>query len=208
MPGNNQQARTVVLATRNQGKLREMRELLEPHGFRVLPVSELDDVDVAETASTFVENALIKAREAAAVSGLPAIADDSGLEVDALGGAPGVRSARYSGDDASDEDNVARLLDALAGIHGGARSAHFRCVAVYLAHPQHPAPVIREGTWDGLVLDAPRGEGGFGYDPVFLDLASGLSAAELEPAEKNRRSHRGQAVSALASVLAARGVAA
>ena len=148
MPGNNQQARTVVLATRNQGKLREMRELLEPHGFRVLPVSEFDHVDVAETASTFVENALIKARAAAAVSGLPAIADDSGLEVDALGGAPGVRSARYSGDDASDEDNVARLLDALAGIHSSARSAHFRCVEVYLAHPQHPA-ILRPLDWRG-----------------------------------------------------------
>ena len=208
MPEDNQQARTVVLATRNQGKLREMRDLLEPHGFRVLPVSDFDDVDVAETASTFVENALIKARAAATVSGLPAIADDSGLEVDALGGAPGVRSARYAGDSASDESNVARLLDALAGVRGGARSARFRCVAVYLAHPQHPTPVIREGRWDGLVLEAPRGHGGFGYDPVFLDPGTGLSAAELDPAEKNRRSHRGQAVSALAAALAQSGVAA
>lgn len=192
----------MVLATRNAGKLREMRALLEPHGLRVVPVSDFSGDDVAETAHTFVENALIKARAASAASGLPAIADDSGLEVDALDGAPGVRSARYAGEGASDADNVARLLGALHGVGEGQRGARFRCAAVYLAHPCHPTPVIREGCWEGRVLEAPRGDGGFGYDPVFLDPVSGLSAAELDPAAKNRLSHRGQAVRALAAALA------
>ena len=202
MPGRGEPGREVVLATRNTGKLREMRQLLEPHGFRVLPVSDFDTTEVAETAPTFVENALIKARAAARASGLPAIADDSGIEVDALDGAPGVRSARYAGETASDEDNVRKLLEALSGVRGAARSARFRCVVVYLAHAGHPAPLIRDGRWEGLVLEAPRGEGGFGYDPVFLDPETGSSAAELVPEDKNRRSHRGQALRALVAALA------
>jgi len=195
-------AREVVLATRNAGKLREMRALLEPQGLRVRPVSEFGDQEVAETAPTFVENALLKARAAAAASGLPAIADDSGLEVDALGGAPGVRSARYAGEGASDEDNVRALLAALEAVAPGARTARFRCAAVWLAHPSHPTPIICEAAWEGQVLCAPRGGAGFGYDPVFLDPESGRSAAELDPAHKNRVSHRARALGALVAALA------
>jgi XTP/dITP diphosphohydrolase len=193
--------RKVVLASRNVGKLREMRELLAPHGLEVHNVSDFTDVDVEETAPSFVENALIKARAAALVSGLPAIADDSGLEVDALNGAPGVLSARYAGPGASDQDNVDKLLDALSGRSAHERSARFRCAAVYLAHPEHPTPLLCAGTWEGLVLDAPRGDGGFGYDPVFLDPLLALSAAELEADQKNSVSHRGQAIRALVAAL-------
>lgn len=193
----------MVLATRNAGKVRELSELLVPHGFRVIALDAFDAPDVQESASTFVENALLKARSAAAATGLPAIADDSGLEVDRLDGAPGVHSARYAGDDASDEANVALLLRSLAGVPDEARSARFRCAAVYLAHPMHPTPVICEGCWEGFILQAPRGELGFGYDPVFVDPASGLSAAELAPEDKNRISHRAQAVRSLVAVLTA-----
>ncbi len=196
--------RRVVLATRNPGKLREMASLLAPLGLDVVPVSDFADDAPDESAPTFVENALIKARAAARASGLPAIADDSGLEVDALHGAPGVRSARFAGEAASDGDNVARLLALLAGVEPARRTARFRCAAVYLEHPEHPAPLIREGAWEGVVLDAPRGAGGFGYDPVFLDPVSGRSAAELDPAHKNRVSHRGIAVRALAAALGGR----
>jgi XTP/dITP diphosphohydrolase len=195
--------REVVLATRNAGKVRELSELLVPHAYRVVALDEFDAPDVEESAPTFVENALLKARSAAAATGLPAIADDSGLEVDHLDGAPGVYSARYAGEGASDEANVALLLKSLAGVPDEARTARFRCAAVYLAHPTHPTPVICEGCWEGVVLPAPRGTQGFGYDPVFLDPASGLSAAELAPAEKNRISHRARAVRALVAVLAA-----
>lgn len=195
--------REVVLATRNAGKVRELSELLVPHGYRVVALDQFDAPDVVESASTFVENALLKARSAAAATGLPAIADDSGLEVDRLDGAPGVHSARYAGDDASDEANVALLLKSLDGVPDAARSARFRCAAVYLAHPTHPTPVICQGCWEGFVLQAPRGDQGFGYDPVFVDPARGLSAAELAPQDKNRISHRAQAVRALVAVLAA-----
>lgn len=195
-------SRELVLATRNAGKLREMRALLAAHGFHVRALSEFDAGPVAETAPTFVENALLKARAAAAASGLPAIADDSGLEVDALGGAPGVLSARYAGECASDADNVDKLLTALRTVHDAQRSARFRCAAVYLVHPQHPSPIICQAHWEGRILHTPRGTHGFGYDPVFLDPAAGMSAAELAAEHKNRISHRGQAVRALAAALA------
>jgi XTP/dITP diphosphohydrolase len=193
--------RRVVLATRNAGKVRELEAMLAPHGFELLPISRWEAAEPEESAPTFLENALIKARAAATVSGLPAIADDSGLEVDALDGAPGVRSARFAGPGASDADNVARLLSLLEGLEPARRSARFRCAAVYLPHPEHPTPVVCESAWEGFVLEAPRGEGGFGYDPVFLDPSSGLSAAELEPGHKNRVSHRAGAVSALVRAL-------
>lgn len=195
-------SRELVLATRNAGKLREMRALLAAQGYRVRALSEFDAGPVEESAPTFVENALLKARAAAAASGLPAIADDSGLEVDALGGAPGVRSARYAGEGASDADNVDKLLAALRAVPDAQRSARFRCAAVYLAHPQHPTPIICQACWEGRILHAPRGTQGFGYDPVFLDPAAGMSAAELAAEHKNRISHRGQALRALAAALA------
>jgi XTP/dITP diphosphohydrolase len=194
--------RELVLATHNAGKLREMRELLAPHGFQVVPVSRFAAAQAEESAPTFVENALIKARAAARASGLPAIADDSGIEVDALDGAPGVRSARYAGACATDADNVAMLLAALREVTAARRTARFRCAAVYLAHAEHPTPIIREAHWEGRILHAPRGAGGFGYDPVFLDPGSGLSAAELSAPHKHRISHRGQAVRALVAALA------
>ena len=195
-------SRDVVLATRNAGKLREMRDLLAPHGLHVLPVSSFTSAEVEETAPTFVENALLKARAAARASGLPAIADDSGIEVDALDGAPGVHSARYAGEGAADADNVAKLLAALRALADEHRCARFRCAAVYLEHPEHPTPIIREAHWEGRILHAPRGSGGFGYDPVFLDPQSGLSAAELSAPHKNRISHRALAVRALVAALA------
>ena len=194
--------RDLVLATRNAGKVRELSQLLVPLGVRVVALDEFDAPDVEESAPTFIENALLKARSAAAATGLPAIADDSGLEVDFLDGAPGVRSARYAGLGATDAQNVALLLRSLEGVCGPARSARFRCAAVYLPHPLHPTPVVCEAHWEGVVLAAPRGAGGFGYDPVFLDPVSGLSAAELAPQDKNRISHRARAVRALVRELA------
>ena len=191
----------IVLATRNPGKLAELAQMLATLGLSVVPVSQFDDGDVAENAPTFVENAIVKARAAARASALPAVGDDSGLEVDALHGAPGVRSARYAGDGASDEDNVGKLLDALAGVDDVARSARFRCVAVYLSHAEDPSPIICEGVWEGRVASAPRGSGGFGYDPVFEDSASGLTAAELSSECKNTVSHRGRALAALVARL-------
>jgi XTP/dITP diphosphohydrolase len=197
------QHRTLVLATHNVGKLREMQALLAPLGFEVLAVSRFESEPVEETASTFVENALIKARAAARASGLPAIADDSGIEVDALGGAPGVRSARFAGEGASDAENLASLLAALSHVEDVQRTARFRCAAVYLEHPEHPTPIICEAHWEGSIARAPRGKGGFGYDPVFLDRRTGTSAAELGVQDKNRISHRGQALRALVTALRA-----
>jgi len=184
----------LVLASSNPGKLREMNTLLEPADFRVRPQSDFGIAEAAETGLSFVENAILKARHAAEQSGLPAIADDSGLEVDALDGAPGIHSARYAGPAASDADNVAKLLAALDGVPGPQRSARFQCLLVYLHHARDPTPVICQGTWAGRILDAPRGSHGFGYDPVFFVPTEGMSAAELDPAIKNRLSHRSQAL--------------
>lgn len=192
--------RDVVLATRNAGKLAEMQALLGPLGWRLRAVSEFT-ADVAdEPAPTFVENAIAKARHAAVAAGLPALADDSGLEVDALDGAPGVRSARYAGD-GGDAANNARLLGALAGVPEERRGARFVCALAFLRHPADPVPVLAIGAWRGRILVAPRGAGGFGYDPLFLDPETGLASAELPPAEKNRRSHRARAIAALLAQL-------
>ena len=192
----------IVLASSNHGKLAELRALLEPAGLRVVPQDALGVEPPEETGLTFVENALIKARAACAATGLPAIADDSGVVVDALDGAPGVRSARYAGDGASDADNVARLLEALAGVATPRRSAAFVCVVAYLRHALDPCPIVCEGGWKGRILDTPRGGGGFGYDPVFFVESLGRTAAELSRAEKNAISHRGQALAQLLDRLA------
>lgn len=186
----------AVLASGNPGKLREFREMLGDSGIELRPQGEFDIEPAPETAPTFVENALAKARHVARATGLSAIADDSGLEVDALGGAPGVRSARYAGEPADDEANNRRLLDELADVPAAGRAARFRAVLVFLRHADDPAPLIAEGEWRGRIADAPRGHGGFGYDPLFL-LEDGRSAAELSPGEKNRLSHRGRALAEL-----------
>jgi XTP/dITP diphosphohydrolase len=196
--------RPLVIATGNPGKLREFRELLAGLPFDVTAQSALGIASVEETGSTFFANALLKARHAARLSGRAAIADDSGLEVDALGGAPGVYSARYAGRDADDAANNARLLAELIDVPEAQRGARYRCVLVYLDGPEDPAPLLAEGVWEGRVLQAPRGTGGFGYDPLFYVPELRLTAGELESAEKNRRSHRGTALGALRTLLAAR----
>lgn len=193
----------LVLATGNAGKLREMRAILAPWGVDVRPQSEFTRAAAEETGASFVENALLKARFAAEVSGLPAIADDSGLEVDALHGAPGIYSARYAGPGADDAANNARLLRDLETVPDAERSARYRCAMVYLRWALDPAPLVCQASWEGRIGRLPRGRGGFGYDPLFLlpDLAK--TAAELDPAEKNRISHRGQAMAELARKMAA-----
>ncbi len=188
---------TVVLASRNAKKLIELAVLVAPLGFTAQLVSAYSSEEVAETAPTFVENALLKARHAARVSGLPAIADDSGLEVDALHGAPGVRSARYAGEPSNDAANNARLLADLKGVPAAARSARFVSATVWLRHADDPVPLIAIGTWAGRILEAPRGAQGFGYDPLFWVASHGKSAAELAPATKNRISHRARAMRSL-----------
>ena len=194
----------LVLATGNPGKLRELQALLEGSGIEVCPQSDFGVPEVAETGLSFVENALIKARNAARHSGLPAIADDSGLEVDALDGAPGIYSARYAGPDASDRDNLEKLLDALRDVPEPQRGARFQCLMVYLRHAEDPTPVICQGTWEGRILTRPQGEGGFGYDPVFLVPDQGCSSAQLPAEVKNRLSHRGRALRALVAQLTGR----
>ncbi|MDE0690791.1 MAG: RdgB/HAM1 family non-canonical purine NTP pyrophosphatase [Gammaproteobacteria bacterium] len=193
--------RRVVLASDNAGKLREMQALLG--GVDLLPQGELGIEGAEETAVTFVENALLKARHAARESGLAAIADDSGLVVRALGGAPGVWSARYAGEPKSDAANNAKLIAALRGASD--RSAHFHCTLVLLHSAEDPDPVIVSRAWHGVVVDQPRGSNGFGYDPHFLLESRGCTAAELDAATKNALSHRGQACRALAELLAERG---
>ena len=182
----------LVLASNNAGKLREFRRLLEPLGLDVLSQAELGVAEADEPHVTFIENALAKARHASTRSGLPALADDSGICVDALGGAPGVRSARYAGDPKSDARNNTALIAALQGVTD--RRAHYYCVLALLRHADDPQPIVAEGVWHGTVIDAPRGNGGFGYDPHFQDCATGLTGAELPLARKNELSHRGQAL--------------
>jgi len=191
----------VVLATGNPGKAREMESMLG-EGFEALTQADFEVVSPAEIGASFLENALLKAQHAAALSGLPAIGDDSGLEVDALDGAPGIYSARYAGIKANDELNVAKLLRQLRDVPEERRQARFRCVAVYVRSADDPSPVIVEGAWEGSIALAPRGQGGFGYDPVFIDPDSGRTAAELDAAAKNARSHRGQAMQSLKERLA------
>jgi XTP/dITP diphosphohydrolase len=189
--------REVVLASRNAKKLAELQELVAPLGVCLRTVAEFTDVTAEEPAPTFIENALLKARHAAQQSGLPALADDSGIEVDALRGAPGVRSARYAGPDASDADNNARLLHELRDVPEAARTARYVCVLAYVREADDPVPVIAEGQWRGRILRVARGDNGFGYDPLFWVEAHGRTAAELAPALKNRLSHRARAAAAL-----------
>ena len=191
-----------VVASSNAGKLAEFRDLLGEAGYEFVTQGELGVTDAEETGLTFVENALLKARHAARVTGLPALADDSGLCVDALGGAPGLYSARYAGPHGDAQANIAKLLDAMKDVPRAQRTAHFIAVIVLLRHAEDPQPVIAEGRWSGRILDAPRGDGGFGYDPVFLDPENNLSAAEFDPAIKNRLSHRGRALAVLRQKLA------
>ena len=187
----------LVLASGHAGKLVELRELLGDDGFTLRAQSEFNVEDVEETGLSFVENALLKARHAAEATGLPALADDSGLCVDALGGAPGLYSARYAGPGGDAARNIERLLRELEGVPDEARGASFHCCIVLLRHATDPKPLVVEGAWRGRILHAPRGDGGFGYDPVFLDPDSGLTAAELPAARKNALSHRGRALAAL-----------
>lgn len=192
-----------VVATANRGKLAEIEALLDGCGIELVLQGELGVEPADETAPTFVENALIKARHASTRSGLPAIADDSGLCVDALDGAPGVRSARYGGVETDDRRNIERLLEALKDVPPERRGARFQCVVVALQHPEDPAPLIATGKWAGVIASTPAGAHGFGYDPVFVDPATGCTAAELPPDRKNRISHRGAALRELARLLRA-----
>jgi XTP/dITP diphosphohydrolase len=183
----------IVVASSNRGKLEEIREILGEE-FELIAQGDLGIEDADETATTFVENALLKAKNAARASGLPAMGDDSGLCVNALNGAPGLYSARYAGEHGNAAANIAKLLDAMRDVEDGKRTAHFHCSIVLVAHAEDATPIIAEGRWDGRILDAPRGERGFGYDPIFFDPALNAGAGELDPAVKNRVSHRGQAL--------------
>jgi len=192
----------LVLASNNAKKLGELREILAPLGWELIPQGEFDVPEAEEPHGTFVENALEKARHAARLTGLPALADDSGVCIDALGGAPGVHSARYAGEPKSDARNNAKLLAEL--VSKDSRHGHYYCVLVFVRAADDPQPIIAEGEWHGEILTAARGAGGFGYDPLFLISELGLSVAEIPAAEKNRRSHRGQALARLVERLQAR----
>lgn len=184
--------KTLVLASNNEGKLREFRRLLAPLGIELVAQGDLAIPEAEEPHPTFVENALAKARHASRLSGHPALSDDSGVCVVALGGAPGVYSARYAGEPKSDARNNAKLIEVLAGTAD--RRAHYACVLVLVRHPEDPEPIITEGRWDGRIVDTPRGSGGFGYDPHFEDLESGLTGAQMPLERKNQVSHRGKAL--------------
>ncbi|CCK74248.1 MAG: RdgB/HAM1 family non-canonical purine NTP pyrophosphatase [Oleispira antarctica] len=190
----------LVLASGNQGKLREFSQLFANKNIQVIPQSEFDTIEAEETGLSFVENAILKARNACKFSGLPALADDSGLEVDALKGAPGIYSARYAADEhgqTSDEANYLKLLDALQGVPTEQRTARFQCVLVYMRHEHDPTPQVFQGHWEGQILAEPSGVEGFGYDPVFLVPSENCSSAELSKDKKNALSHRGQAIQEL-----------
>jgi len=197
-------SKTIVLASSNAGKVREFNQLLGDLQLEVVPQSQFNVADADETGLTFVENAILKARNAAQHTGLPALADDSGLEVDALHGAPGIYSARYAGPNASDTENLEKLLGMLKDVPGEKRGARFQCVLVYLRHALDPTPLICQGTWEGRILTAPRGTSGFGYDPVFFVPTHACSAAELPAETKNALSHRGQALRQLLTALPGR----
>src|SRR6185503_12524813 len=188
--------RRVVLASSNAGKLREFSELLGASGLELARQSDFQIAAPPETGVTFLENALIKARNASGIARLPAIADDSGIEVDALGGAPGVYSARYAGEGASDEQNLDKLLRALDGLPAQRRTARYRCVIVYVENADDPRPLVGEGTWEGNIIPDRRGSGGFGYDPSFVPLGDTRTVAEMPAVEKHAQSHRGQAMRA------------
>ena len=187
-------SKKIVLASNNAGKVREINQLLSDTDIEVVPQSDFNIPDADETGFTFVENAIIKARQAAELSGLPAIADDSGLEVDALNGAPGIYSARFSGEGATDEKNLLKLLEDIKDVPEAKRTARFQCLMVYMQHALDPTPIICQGTWEGVITFAPQGENGFGYDPVFFVPTHKCTSAELSPETKNQLSHRGQAL--------------
>ena len=189
--------KSIVLASGNAGKLRELTALLSPLGLELTPQSAFGLETPAETGTTFVDNALLKARFASRHAGLPALADDSGIEVDALGGRPGVYSARYAGEGATDSQNLQKMIEELHGVAPGRRTARYQCVIVLVRDADDPRPVIAQGSWEGLIIDAPRGSGGFGYDPIFVPAGFEHTAAELTAQQKNAISHRGQALRAL-----------
>lgn len=191
----------IVLASNNPGKLQEMGAILTGLKLEVLPQSDFNVPEAEETGLTFVENAILKARNAAHHTGFPAIADDSGLEVDVLAGRPGIYSARYAGEYASDQANVEKLLEDLTGIPETQCNARYQCLVVYMRHWQDPTPLICQGSWEGCIVPIPRGDGGFGYDPVFYLPSHHCTAAELAATEKNRLSHRGKALGALLDAL-------
>lgn len=191
----------IVLATGNQGKVREMADLLADFGFDVVAQSEFKVSEVAETGTTFIENAIIKARHAAKETGLAAIADDSGLEVDYLHGAPGIYSARYAGTHASDAENIEKLLEALKEVPEAQRTARFHCVLVLMRHADDPTPIVCHGKWEGRILTQTQGSNGFGYDPLFWVPEEQCSSAQLEPMRKKQLSHRGQALKQLFTLL-------
>jgi len=191
----------IVLASSNQGKLLEIQQVLQHLDLQLIPQSEFNVSDADETGLSFVENAIIKARHASAISGLPALADDSGLEVDVLQGRPGIYSSRYAGEMATDGDNIQKLLTALTGVPSTERSARFQCVLVYLRHPEDPTPLIAQGSWEGFILEESRGQSGFGYDPVFYIPEHQRTAAELDSEVKNQHSHRARALQQLVSML-------
>jgi len=192
-------ARRVVLATGNAGKLGEMRAILAGHGLEVVAQSELGILPPIEDGDSFVANALIKARHAASLARLPAIADDSGIEVDALGGRPGIHTARYAGPEADEGANNEKLLAELSGVPAARRGARYRCAMVFVREAGDPAPIVTEASWEGQIGFERRGSGGFGYDPLFIVAGTTITAAEMPAADKNRLSHRGQALAALAA---------
>lgn len=196
----------IVLASHNAGKLEELRELLSALDIEVISQEDFGIHEIEESGLTFIENALLKARHASRLSGLPALADDSGLCVDAMAGAPGLHSARYAGAEGLAEANIRKLLGALDGVPDEKRTAHFHCTLALIRHPEDPAPVVCEGYWYGRILSQPRGEGGFGYDPIFLDPVFNRSAAELSSTEKAAVSHRGQALRQLIATLRSAGL--
>jgi XTP/dITP diphosphohydrolase len=195
----------VVLASSNKGKLRELAALLAPLGYEVIAQNTLGIETPPETGDTFAANALLKARHAAGTSNLPSLADDSGIEVDALDGRPGIYSARYAGEGASDEENLRKMLREMDGVPAGKRTARYQCVIAFVSAADDPRPIVAAGTWEGTLITGPRGLGGFGYDPIFIPSGFDRTAAELDPAEKNSLSHRGKALRALVTQLQARG---
>lgn len=193
--------RSVVLASGNQGKIRELQALLAPMGWKVRPQSDWNVEDADETGLSFIENAILKARHACQLTGLPSLADDSGLAVDALDGAPGIYSARFAGNNANDQSNIETLLHALQDTPEAERSARFICVLAFMQHANDPTPIICQGEWEGRILTAPAGEGGFGYDPVFYVPERECSAAQLSAEDKQLLSHRGKALAQLRRLL-------
>ena len=194
----------IVLASGNKGKLKEFSEMFNQFNIEMLPQSQFNVGDVAETGTTFIENAIIKARHAAAITNMPAIADDSGLEVDVLEGAPGIYSARYSGEGAKEQDNYLKLLNALEG--KADRQARFQCVLVYMRHAKDPSPIICQASWEGTIALAPQGEQGHGYDPIFIPEQQSCTAAQLTAEQKNAVSHRGKALEKLLELMKQQGV--